>query len=229
MEDIVRNFEEAFKDRIFTKAEKKAIREVFDDYSLDKRKRELLIDKVFQIAQSSVHDYSAGQIIQWLETATKIIMQEDMKSTVNKVYFSPGTDCVNAIIDFFHSANHTLRICVFTISDNNIVNALLQVRKQKNLHVKVLTDNDKSFDHGSDVQALADAGIEVRIDNTTNHMHHKFALADTRLALTGSYNWTRSACLYNHENLLITDNSEIIKAYTREFDKLWEEMENYQL
>jgi phosphatidylserine/phosphatidylglycerophosphate/cardiolipin synthase-like enzyme len=93
--------------------------------------------------------------------------------------------------------------------------------------VQVLTDNEKLYDKGSDIRELALAGVPVRVDNTTNHMHHKFAIPDNSAVLTGSYNWTRSAALYNHENVIVTNEKAMVNDFCREFDRLWEEMVNF--
>lgn len=60
-------------------------------------------------------------------------------------------------------------------------------------------DNDKRFDDGSDIARLAALGIEVRLDDTPFHMHHKFAIFDGTSIANGSFNWTRSASSSNHE------------------------------
>ncbi|WP_146894679.1 phospholipase D-like domain-containing protein [Adhaeribacter aerolatus] len=138
-------------------------------------------------------------------------------------YFSPGETCLNAIITGINKAQRSIKICVFTISDDRITRAILQAHR-KGIPVKILTDNEKLFDRGSDIRELAQAGIPVRIDNTPNHMHHKFAILDNEIVLTGSYNWTRSAALYNHENLITSDDKALVKDFSREFDRLWAEM-----
>ena len=53
-------------------------------------------------------------------------------------------------------------------------------------------------------------------------MHHKFAVFDRRILLTGSYNWTRSAAGHNEENLLVTDEAKLVGPYLQRFEKLWE-------
>jgi phosphatidylserine/phosphatidylglycerophosphate/cardiolipin synthase-like enzyme len=52
-------------------------------------------------------------------------------------------------------------------------------------------------------------------------MHHKFAIIDNRLLLTGSYNWTLSANNRNDENLMAIDDPEIIKIFQNQFVNLW--------
>ena len=53
------------------------------------------------------------------------------------------------------------------------------------------------------------------------HMHHKFAIVDGRLLLTGSYNWTYSAASVNCENALATDDMFFVERYAAEFTRMW--------
>ncbi|MFD2245360.1 phospholipase D-like domain-containing protein [Pontibacter ruber] len=148
---------------------------------------------------------------------------KELNKQINRACFSPGNDCLNAILDSITTAEYSLKICVFTISDDRITAAIKQAHAS-GIEVKLLTDNEKLFDKGSDIRELAAAGIETRVDVTQNHMHHKFALIDNEALLTGSYNWTRSAANYNHENLLVTNQRDLVTAYLVEFDRLWKEM-----
>lgn len=118
------------------------------------------------------------------------------------------------------SAVRQLHICVFTISDDMITERLLAAHR-KGVQIKIITDNDKSLDEGSDNKELAKAGLAVRTDTTPNHMHHKFMVADQRALITGSYNWTRSAARYNHENILLTREPGPVKSFEQQFQKLW--------
>ena len=63
----------------------------------------------------------------------------------------------------------------------------------------------------------------VRVDHTQHHMHHKFAIFDGELLLNGSYNWTRSAFKYNHENLLVTTNTTLVQGFSKAFEDMWKE------
>ena len=142
---------------------------------------------------------------------------------ISKAYFSPGTECQQAIISAIENAKNSIKICVFTISDDQITQAILAAHQRK-IPIKLLTDNEKLFDVGSDIRQLALAKIEIRTDNTKNHMHHKFAIIDNEILISGSYNWTRSAALYNHENIIVTNNKELVRDFLPEFDRLWQEM-----
>ena len=88
--------------------------------------------------------------------------------------------------------------------------------------MRVVTDNDKAADLGSDVAELAAAGVPVRVDRTPFHMHHKFALFDDARLLAGSYNWTRGAAEQNEESLIDTGDPGLLRAFAGQFAKLWE-------
>ena len=131
------------------------------------------------------------------------------------------------ICNFIDKAKQSLLICVFTISDNKITESILAAHK-RGVSIKIITDNDKSTDKGSDIHQIASAGISVKMDMSRHHMHHKFAIKDSNTLLTGSYNWTRSAEIYNQENFIITNNKKLVKSFRKEFDKLWEEMKTFK-
>ncbi|MFD2246114.1 phospholipase D-like domain-containing protein [Pontibacter ruber] len=153
-------------------------------------------------------------------------MQTHQQKITSHAFFSPGDDCLNAIVESIDEVKKTMKICVFTISDDRISEAITRAYK-RGISIKIITDNNKLHDAGSDIKELAARGMEVRIDKTRSHMHHKFAIFDEARVLTGSYNWTRSAAQHNHENILITDNFSIVQDFSREFDKLWGSMMKY--
>ena len=138
----------------------------------------------------------------------------------NQVFFSPGEDCVNHIIDLINEAYIQLDICVFTISDDRISRAIVEAMKN-GVEIRIISDNFKVEDTGSDIEDLSRVGIPVKLDTTDNHMHHKFMIVDKKIVLTGSYNWTRSAALYNQENILSMDDEEVVSKFSNEFEKLW--------
>ena len=149
-----------------------------------------------------------------------------MSLSTSSVYFSPGDDCLNAIIKTIQTSQYTLDICVFTISDNRIAKSILAAHHQK-IKIRIITDNEKCLDKGSDIKELAEAGISVKIDKSPNHMHHKFAISDHNTLITGSYNWTRSAALYNHENIIVVSLPYMANLFTAEFEKLWDLCANF--
>jgi cardiolipin hydrolase len=139
---------------------------------------------------------------------------------MNQVYFSPGPDCRIAIEQAIETALDELLICVFTISDDRLSDAIQRAHRN-GLTVRVLSDNDKMDDRGNDIERLAASGVDVRIDRSPEHMHHKFMVVDGQTVLTGSYNWTRSAETRNEENLVVLDDPFLAGRFAEEFERIW--------
>jgi phosphatidylserine/phosphatidylglycerophosphate/cardiolipin synthase-like enzyme len=226
MQDILSFLEKSFDDGYLSKSEKKALKAIISENAPSKQELDWLRSQVFTIAKSKISGFDNIQILEWLEEANKLVLPKISNHTFNKAYFSPGHDCLNAVIKQIAYATKSIDICVFTISDDRIKEKLLYA-KIKGIKIRIITDNDKSFDRGSDIHTLASNGIPVKIDTTNHHMHHKFALFDTKELLTGSYNWTRSATEFNQENILVTNEISVVIKYQEEFNRLWNKMADY--
>jgi phosphatidylserine/phosphatidylglycerophosphate/cardiolipin synthase-like enzyme len=58
-------------------------------------------------------------------------------------------------------------------------------------------------------------------DGDDSKMHHKFAVLDGRLVITGSYNWTFASEERNHENVVLLQGHGLVRTYLHEFEALW--------
>ncbi|XP_031727916.1 mitochondrial cardiolipin hydrolase isoform X1 [Anarrhichthys ocellatus] len=119
------------------------------------------------------------------------------------------------------SASSSLDLCVFAFSDVNLSRAVLALHA-RGVTVRVLTDKDYVAITGSQIGVLRKAGICARCDANSVYMHHKFALVDGRLLVTGSLNWTRTAVQSNTENVLVTEEPDLVRPFVQEFHRLWE-------
>ena len=170
-------------------------------------------------------DTRAVELVKWLEGVAKVLDggAEARAAIENRAYFSPGVACLEAIRQYVRRARKRLDVCVFTVSDDRISSEILSAH-QRGVSVRLITDNDKELDAGSDVERLRDAGIAVAIDMTAAHMHHKFALIDGEWLLNGSFNWTRSASERNEENLVASNDTELVRQFQHCFDTLWKDL-----
>jgi phosphatidylserine/phosphatidylglycerophosphate/cardiolipin synthase-like enzyme len=224
MDKLVSYLESSISDEVFSRNEKKTFKSLVNESMLDQNRLNFLRSKIYELASQKITSTNHQFILEWLKTANSALIFPAVENT--DAFFSPGEACRNTIIRNIETATEKLHICVFTISDDSITNSLLTAHK-KGVHIKLITDNDKSFDVGSDVEQLAKAGIAVRMDTTPNHMHHKFMVSDQRSVITGSYNWTLSAAKYNHENIIVTREASVVKSFAQQFDQLWGVMQNY--
>lgn len=182
-----------------------------------------LRNRAFDIARELMLAQPARTLeaLHWLEQVVKTL---DAAATptpaVSQAYFTPGDACLRKLRELCRAARRSLDICVFTISDDRLADEILACHA-RGVVVRVLSDNDKRFDDGSDIHRLHRAGIAVRLDDTPFHMHHKFALFDGRLLANGSFNWTRSATAQNEENLVVSDDAKLVGWFAGRFDALW--------
>lgn len=160
--------------------------------------------------------------LRWLEKVVKLTTAGESAAGIRpSVHFSPGDDCRRKIVDLLHGAKKSIAICVFTISDDRISEQILNAHKRA-INVRIITDNDKANDKGSDVDTMQKQGVAVRKDRSSNHMHHKFAVIDQQLLINGSFNWTRSASERNEENILVTARPQAVQAFQAKFEELWD-------
>lgn len=201
-----------------SRGEAKAIKAIIAE--TDPGQLPLLRSRAFAAARGATEERHAGQVLDWLEAVIKLLVPRSDDGVKSDACFSPGEDCRNRIIGLLKGARRSVDICVFTITDNAVSREVFEAMR-RGVAVRVITDNDKATDKGSDIFDLERSGVNVRVDYTDAHMHHKFAIFDGKTLLNGSYNWTRSAFTQNEENVLVTDDAGLIRSFQGEFDRLW--------
>lgn len=226
MNEIIAHLKESIADEILSKQERKTLRELVVEHKPGPEQLNFLRSKIYELANEKVTDGNYRFILEWVKNVNSALLPND-KAEMSDAYFSPGESCREIIINQISTALTRIKICVFTISDDRISNAILTSHK-RGVEVRVITDNDKSLDIGSDIHQLVKSGISVKMDSTPNHMHHKFMVVDDKELTTGSYNWTQSAARFNHENILVTKETGVVKSFLKEFEQLWKQMELYR-
>jgi mitochondrial cardiolipin hydrolase len=224
MDELLAYLESSIGDEVFSRNEKKEFKSLVHEKLLDANQLNFLRSRIYELANEKINPTNYQFILEWVKTGASALLSPAPETT--DAFFSPGDACRNAIIHHIDTASKQLDICVFTISDDSITKSLLTAHK-KGVPIKLITDNDKSLDAGSDIEQLAKSGIDVKMDTTSNHMHHKFMVVDHRTLITGSYNWTLSAARYNHENILITREPGVLKLFSQQFERLWSEMKKF--
>jgi mitochondrial cardiolipin hydrolase len=210
------------QDGRLSRSERQALSEVLQEASLDSSRLAQLRARAFALAKERSTDPRAREALDWVEDLVKLLWQQTTEAAAPgaRAYFSPGSSCLSAIVDQLERARRSADICVFTITDDRIARAILEAHSRR-VALRIITDNDKQFDGGSDVARLRDAGIALRVDETEHHMHHKYAVLDGATLLNGSYNWTRSASEFNEENLIVTSEVGLVRTFSAHFDGLW--------
>jgi mitochondrial cardiolipin hydrolase len=225
MEQIIKHLQESTTDDFLSKQEKRTLKEMLAVQPLDANQINFVRSKIFELASAKANSENFQFVLEWVKAATSALQTP---SPDLDTYFSPGDSCRNSITKQISTATQDLLVCVFTISDDLITQSLIAAHR-RGVNIRLITDNEKSFDKGSDIAQLASEGIALRMDTTPNHMHHKFMVVDQHSVLTGSYNWTRSAARFNHENIIVTRDPSTVRTFIHEFNKLWPGMAPYEL
>lgn len=226
MKSLLAHLDESIADNVLSTAEKHSLAEQLGAQPLRGDQLRQVRNHAFSLVQERARDPEYHQampaLISWLAGIVKTIDKVQTKVAVHsQVWFSPGDECRNALINHLRSCKKQLDICVFTIADDRITEAIIEAHK-RGVSVRIVSDNDKSSDSGSDIVRMRELGIPMALDESRAHMHHKFAVFDGKRVLNGSFNWTRSASRYNEENIVSTTDSNQIEHFQEQFNELWE-------
>ena len=224
LDELETILEQTLEDGRLSRAERRALAALFEGLDLSPSARAGYLNRAFRVAEGALDRLSDREVLDWLLALSKSVARAGVHARTAEVLFEPRDDCGGRLAELIDAAGRSVRVCVFTVTDDRVSRRLLRAH-ERGVQVRLISDDDKSHDPGSDVERLARAGVAVRLDQLPDHMHHKFAVFDDQVAVTGSYNWTRGAAERNHENLLITDDPRLVVPYVDEFERLWQRFE----
>ncbi|MEJ5313797.1 phosphatidylserine/phosphatidylglycerophosphate/cardiolipin synthase family protein [Anaerolinea thermophila] len=136
------------------------------------------------------------------------------------LYFSPEDVPSQAILERIQQTQTSINMLAYAFTLNDLRDALLE-SAHRGLDVRIVFDAGQSTATGSEYQTLKNAGLDVRLDGSSGLMHHKVIILDGKTVIFGSYNFTRSADVNNDENVLIVENAELAKQFTRTFERIY--------
>jgi len=137
-----------------------------------------------------------------------------------EVYFSLYDNPQKEIIKNINQAEAFINIAMYIFTDREIALPLVKAQ-ERGVKVRLYLDKEQVEYQYSQSRFLVQKGIKTRVSSNRYIMHHKFAIIDNRILLTGSYNWTFSASNRNDENLMVIDDLELIEIFQNQFVNLW--------
>jgi phosphatidylserine/phosphatidylglycerophosphate/cardiolipin synthase-like enzyme len=224
-DEFERILEAVARDGKLSRAEAAALRDRLRDEALDVAELRRLRQQLFLAARGSLVDPGGKAALGWVEEVVEVLDKarppRAVSSRLGEVLFTPHDDVVGRLRSLIKRAGRTLDVCVYTITDNRLARPIRDAHR-RGVSVRIVTECSKIDALGSDIEFLADAGIPVKMDSEAFAlMHHKFALFDSAVVATGSYNWTRGAAEENWENLIVTDDERLVGPFAKEFERLW--------
>ena len=113
---------------------------------------------------------------------------------------------------------------LYRFNSQRLARALVDAH-HRGVEIRLVTDRCKYEKSQATRDLLLKCAFPFRLtygrDGANSKMHHKFALLDHRLVITGSYNWTFASEERNHENILLLRQPRLIEIYRQEFETLW--------
>lgn len=163
------------------------------------------------------------------------------------VHFAPTSqrlswrNSVNASIDrTLNQAIKSIDFALFVFSEQVLVDSLA-TRKEAGVEIRGLIDSNfayRSYSSALDMMGMALAEnckyqpgnrpwkhpiftVGVPALPSGDRLHHKFAVIDDKIIITGSHNWSQNANHTNDETLLIVENKTVASHFQREFERLY--------
>lgn len=126
-------------------------------------------------------------------------------------------------------SQNSIDAALHRLNSQRLARALVDAR-ERGVDIRLVIDRSKYEKSQATRKLLSACEFPFRLacgrDGTGSKMHHKFALLDHRLVITGSYNWTFASESRNHENILLLRERGLVDTFRQEFEALWTNSEN---
>ena len=141
---------------------------------------------------------------------------------VLEVFFSPNGGSRDRILKATNLCKQSTDLAIYQLTAGPLAQALVDL-KNRGKAVRVVADLVSASGQRSELCFLKTNGVNVRLarGGKGGIMHHKFAVVDQKLVITGSYNWSEGAEISNSENLVVLPGTDTASKFSEEFERLW--------
>lgn len=147
-----------------------------------------------------------------------------MQESENQTLFTSEGSVASAIEQLLQEAHTSVDAAVYRITNPRLARALGRAQ-DRGLRVRLLVDRNKYEKTAATRELLAENSVPFRAiygrKKKGSKLHHKFAVLDSHVLLTGSYNWTIESEEQNYDHMLIIRDPKLVIAYQHEFNRLW--------
>ncbi len=150
---------------------------------------------------------------------------------VQSYFVSPqsATSAHAAIVRAIDRATGTLDIALPSFTSDVLGQAVVRAFR-RGLSVRVILASGQENEIGSEYTTLLDARVPVIQAPRTAPFHHRFAVLDGAIVVTGSYEWLDPGSVLRYDTVLIIDctdstdgSSSTASSFLETFNSLWAE------
>ena len=140
--------------------------------------------------------------------------------------FSRTASVAEFIEQTIRHSTQSLDAALYRLNNLRLVETLSK-QGEKGARIRLILDRGKYESDPVTRGVLAKYRLPFRVlygrTGAGSKMHHKFAILDDRIVLTGSYNWTRESEQENYESIIVLREPIQVQQYREEFEALWRE------
>lgn len=150
-------------------------------------------------------------------------------NTISYAAFTPKDSVRQLLIALINSEKKSIRVAIYMLTDNYIAQALKKAKLERNINIEIISEKTTANGQFSKIPLLSNLGIKTYIYNFPHPehgiMHNKFFIFEKNInnksiLWTGSFNCTNSAQVYNQENIIILDDTNLINIFENQFNYL---------
>jgi phosphatidylserine/phosphatidylglycerophosphate/cardiolipin synthase-like enzyme len=165
----------------------------------------------------------AGALLAGMLALAPAVDSSRLAST-EQIRLSVGSHGLAQVTRLLATAQQSLDIEMYHLTDRRVLKALLAAAG-RGVRVRIILDPSQRRNLKVP-EALDHPGVEVRWMDTDEGrgelLHAKAALADGRLLLIGSANWTHTGLSVSHEVGLVVEDSALASEFSRAFEQDWQ-------
>ncbi len=169
-----------------------------------------------------------NKIIKTLICITLLCSPQAYAKQSTQSAFSPSPQAIKLVQNTIGKAEKTIEVAAYSFASGKVSDALIEAHNN-GVVVRVVLDKTHAKRRYPAVLEMLDAGIEIRINRKYAIMHNKYMIIDGKTIETGSFNYSTNAEKKNAENVIVINNNKpLAKKYMKDWQRLWDESEEYQ-
>ena len=128
-------------------------------------------------------------------------------------------DIQKQILFHLDRAKLTVWVAVAWFTNKVLFDKLAEL-KSRGVNIQVLVvDDETNRNHGQPIELFEGRRLPKHGAYSSNIMHSKFCVIDSKTVINGSYNWTNSA-EYHKETITVIESRQLAEEFQRQFVKL---------